>query len=149
MEGVPLTHLLPLINDDRRIVMISSRLTRIIMPGMSLRASSPPISAAWLATTPNWQAPRGHDGGRSCRPADGGGSMIASLLSKDNRLSTHRVSRESPFKPILVSCLSCRCQRKCQGMDSERFGKCLRLRSYNGPNLRWTICQREINRPHS
>jgi hypothetical protein len=48
-----LTHLLPLINDAQRIVMISSRLTRIIMPGMSLRASSPPISAAWLATTPN------------------------------------------------------------------------------------------------
>ena len=59
--------------------------------------------------------------GRAGLP-DGVGSMIASLLSKDNR-SVNVVSRESPFKPILVSCLSCRCQRKCQGMDSERFGK--------------------------
>jgi NAD(P)-dependent dehydrogenase (short-subunit alcohol dehydrogenase family) len=45
--------LLPLINDGGRIVMISSGLTRIIMPGMSLRAPSPPISAAWFVITPN------------------------------------------------------------------------------------------------
>jgi hypothetical protein len=40
--------------------------------------------------------------------------------SLDQRIE---VSRESPFKPILVRCLSCRCQGKCQGMDSERLGK--------------------------
>jgi hypothetical protein len=87
--------------------------------------------------------------GRAGLP-DGVGSMIASLLSKDNRSVNVSKSREKVHLngfSLAVSRVAVR--ESVREWIQKDSGRCLRLRGYNGPNLRWTICRHEVNRPHS